>query len=104
MRSQRFPNSDMSRYAIPRGRPFPRPHPRFGEYRLGRYPYSSSFMYDFYWRPFRDIWGYRYLCVPGHWELDDWCNCWVWIEGYCNIPGHYHFSDPNFYFWFNFRR
>ena len=104
---QRFPLRDLPRYAIPRTRPTPLPHPQFGDY--GRGEYSSGWWfgankYYFFWRPFHDLWGDRYMHVPGHWEWDEWCQCWVWIRGFCNIPGHYHPPDSGFYFWFDLER
>lgn len=100
----RFPARDMPRYAVPRNRPTPQPHPQFGTY--GRGEYSAGWFgmnqHYFIWRPFYNIWEYRYICVPGHWEWDQWCRCWVWIRGFCNVPGHHHGPDSGFYFWFDF--
>jgi len=86
-------------YAVPRGRPHPRPHPQFG-------PYHSR-MYQgrlFYWRPYLRHWRYPNTCVSGYWEWDRCIEHWVWVEGYCNVRGHRHRFDPGFYFWFQFGR
>ncbi len=99
MAPNRFYPRDMYRYAIPKGWPYPGSHPTFGPYRWGLFN-----SYDFYWRPFPEFWRYPYTCVPGRWEWDPDCYCWVWIEGFCNIRGHYHSLDGGFYFWFDFRR
>ncbi len=83
-------------YAVPRERPLPRPHPRFGEYRRGYYG-----GHYYLWRPYPQFFIRPNICVPGYWDWDPWADDWVWVQGYCNIPGY--MPRPGFYFWFEFR-
>ncbi len=92
-RRQRQQSPSSKGYAVPRSRPLPRPHPQFGPYnrmnRGGQY---------YFWRPYPRIWIHQNMCVAGYWEWDSWVDSWVWVEGYCNIPGYR--TGPGFYFWF----
>ena len=97
---RRLPNdSDLRERAVPREQPLPRPRPGYGAYNQG---YRNGHRY--FWR----VVPYHYrsynMCVWGHWEWDLWSQCWVWVEGYCNVHNHYHPRFSGFYFWFEFRR
>ncbi len=106
IQSRRFSPRNITRYAVPRSMRLPQPHPQFGWsyheefYQSG--PYGFGYGYRFFWRPFPDFWRWqhRYICVPGYWEWDDWCQCHVWIRGFCNVPGHRHPCDSGFDFWY----
>ncbi len=86
-----------SRYAVPRNRPHPSPHPEFGPYdrrmHEGRYYFS---------RPYPRVWIRPNTCVAGYWDYDWWIDGYVWIEGYCNVRGFR--PGPGFRFWFDFGR
>ena len=89
-------NPEWYGHAVPRTRPLPLPHPKFGSYY--RLYYGGNY---YFWRHYPHV--YRYgsrMCIHGYWEWDSWCECWVWVEGYCSIPGHFRYHSFGFFFWF----
>ncbi len=95
---RRRPSDDeMRRYAVPRNRALPKRHPNYGDYRRGH-----DRGHHYLWRPYPRALHRPNIHVRGYWEYDPWCGCYVWIQGYCNIRGHYHAPRSGFYFWFDF--
>ncbi len=90
-------DGEMHGYAVPRRQPLPRPREGFGAY--GRLQYRGHI---FFWRPYPVIWITPNTCVPGYWDWDQWYGGWVWVQGYCNVPGFRPYAG--FYFWYDAAR